>query len=234
VRGTFVGLGGWLKNSFIDYPGTVSTVLFFSGCNLRCPYCHNKILVNRTVDQSMLSEQIWAFLEARRGLIEGVVLSGGEPTLYPYLADVVREMRAMGLRVKLDTNGLLPDITETFAADYLALDVKTVPRLYAAALGATLDDIEGRLEKSVAMVRNMGENAEVRITVAPRIVDISIIRELRPLLAGVSKVMLQPMNQRTELLDPSFETLPLVPAEEIRQMRDILAESVGRCVVRDG
>jgi pyruvate formate lyase activating enzyme len=232
VRNKLVGLGGWLKNSFIDYPGTVSTVLFFSGCNLKCPFCHNKPLVNRTVDLSMISNEVWEFLDKRKGLVDGVVITGGEPTLYPYLRDVISEIRATGYMVKLDTNGLLPDIAESFVPDYLALDIKTIPANYGRLLGAALDGVEDRLMRSLAMVRRMGGNAEVRITVAPNLVDRQVIEALCPLIDGVSKVILQPMNQDVELLDPSYETMAAVPEEDIRFMRDRLAEYAGTCSIR--
>lgn len=232
MRCKLIGLGGWLKNSFIDYPGTVSTVLFFSGCNLRCPYCHNKALVNRTVDQSMLSEQVWNFLEARRGLIDGVVISGGEPTLYPYLADVIGQIRSMGFRVKLDTNGMLPETASAFAPDYLALDIKTLPERYGPMLGAALDDVEGRMIRSLDMVRRMGENAEVRITVAPRIIDAEAVGRLLPLLSGVKTVVLQRMDQRVELLDSAYNNIAPLPDEQVRMIWNMLAETAERCVMR--
>jgi pyruvate formate lyase activating enzyme len=232
VHGKLVGLGGWLKNSFIDFPGTVSTVLFFSGCNLRCPYCHNTLLVNRLVDASERSPEFWDFLEARKGITDGVVFTGGEPTLYPYLKEVSAEIRASGLRVKLDTNGLLPEVVDTFQYDYLALDIKTLPARYGPVLGATRGDVERRLRRSLDQVRVMGENAEVRITVAPRIVDRDVARELSGLLEGVKKVVLQPMDQSVELLDPAYDSLAPVAMDEIREIRATLARAVEQCTIR--
>lgn len=232
MRGKLVGLGGWLKNSFIDFPGALSTVLFFSGCNLRCPYCHNKLLVNRAIDQSLRSNEFWDFLEARKGRIEGVVISGGEPTLYPYLKDIIDEIRAMGYLVKLDTNGLLPEIVDSFHIDYLALDIKTLPAHYGVLVGAACDDVERRLRRSLDQVRAMGERAEVRITVAPRIVDRAVAHGLCPILKGVRTVVLQPMDQTAELLDPSYNSLVPVPLDEIRHLRDTLAHAVEHCTIR--
>jgi pyruvate formate lyase activating enzyme len=232
VRGKLVGLGGWLKNSFIDFPGTVSTVLFFSGCNLRCPYCHNKLLVDCSVDESWRSNEFWDFLEARKSTIDGVVFTGGEPTLYPYLKDVAAEIRAAGLRVKLDTNGLLPEVVDGFQYDFLALDVKTLPARYEPLLGARCGDVEGRLRRSLDQVRVMGENAEVRITVAPRIVDRAVARELCRLLEGVKNVVLQPMDQSVELLDPAYDSLAPVPMDEIREIRGTLGRVVEKCTIR--
>ena len=134
MQGNLKGWGGWTKNSFIDYPGTVSTVLFFSGCNLRCPYCHNCSLLDNPPDISGRSREFWKFLEKRKGLVEGVVISGGEPTLHPHLKDSIRELQQTGYKVKLDTNGLQPEVIAEFACDYVALDIKTEPGNYTTFL----------------------------------------------------------------------------------------------------
>jgi pyruvate formate lyase activating enzyme len=226
------GLGGWIKNSLIDYPGTVSTVLFFYGCNLRCPFCHNKDLVEFDSAQFIKEEDVWAFLEKRRGLIDGVVISGGEPTLHPHLRKTIPEIRSMGYRVKLDTNGMLPDIARSFSPDYLALDVKTLPSMYPSLLGAEYTDVQRRLKDSIEQVKSMGDNAEVRITAVPGISDLKVIKELCGLLKGVKKIMLQPMNQKTELLDPSYNIINPVSLQELGKMRDLLSEYVDHCAIR--
>jgi pyruvate formate lyase activating enzyme len=232
MRSRFTGVAGWQKNSFIDFPGTVSTVLFFSGCNLKCPYCHNPDIVNADPVGSVSSGDIWDFLEKRKGVIEGVVLSGGEPTLHASLADAVPDIKQLGFRVKLDTNGMLPDKITSLSPDYLALDVKTAPRLYQKLLFSPYADAELRLGQSIGKARNMGDNAEIRITVAPGIVDREIINEIGELVNGVKKVFLQPMQKKRELLDPSIMEKEMIPAQEISVYRDILSEFVETCVVR--
>ena len=232
MRSRFTGVAGWQKNSFIDFPGTVSTVLFFSGCNLRCPYCHNPDIVNAGPEGSISSGDIGDFLEKRKGIIEGVVLSGGEPTLHACIAIIVPEMKKLGYRVKLDTNGMLPEKITSLSPDYLALDVKTAPRLYRELLASSYGDTEQRLVRSIGMARDMGDNAEIRITVAPGIVDRSIIGEIGELINGVKKVFLQPMQKKRDLLDPSIMEKEMVSAQEISLYRDILSEFVGECVIR--
>jgi pyruvate formate lyase activating enzyme len=232
MRSRFTGVAGWQKNSFIDFPGTVSTVLFFSGCSLRCPYCHNPDIVNAGPEGGVSSDDIWDFLEKRKGLIEGVVLSGGEPTLHACLVSIVPEVKNLGYRVKLDTNGLLPEIITSLSPDYVALDVKTAPRLYRELLASPYGDAEQRLARSVGIARDMGDNAEIRITVAPGIVDRQIIREIGELINGVKKVFLQPMQKKRDLLDPTIMEKEMIPASEISLYREILSEFVGQCAVR--
>jgi pyruvate formate lyase activating enzyme len=232
MRSGLPGVVGWQKNSFIDYPGTVATVLFFSGCNLACPYCHNPHVVNASQSQALASDDIWEFLEKRKGMIEGVVLSGGEPTLHACILAAAPAMKRLGYRVKLDTNGLQPEVAAALAPDYLALDVKTSPRLYGPLLSSPYGDTRQRLCRSIDMVRALGDNAEVRITVAPGIVDREIIREVGGLIRGVNRVFLQPMMKKGPLLDPAIAEKEPVPAQEIALFRDILSEFVGQCTVR--
>lgn len=234
MRSKFTGLAAWLKNSFIDFPGTVSTVLFFSGCNLRCPYCHNPDFILCPEDRSDLSDQIWDFLEKRKDTVEGVVFSGGEPTLHADLALLMQEVRKIGYKAKLDTNGLLPQIIRRCSPDYLALDIKTVPALYTDFLKAPYKDIEERIGQSIAIVKKMGNDAEVRITVAPRIITREIISRLLPLLEGVAKVFLQPVSFRYEILDKDFFTdTEKIAKEELQQYQTMIRKTAGRCEIRD-
>ncbi len=234
MRSNFRGLAGWTKNSFIDFPGTVSTVLFFSGCNLRCPYCHNCVFITNPEDISCRSNEIWDFLENRRKVIEGVVFTGGEPTLHPNIKTLINEIRTLKYRVMLDTNGLLPEMIENFSPDYLAVDIKTDPKLYPSLLKAPFDNVEKRLKHSLDILKGMGDNAEVRITVAPGIITEEIICNLRPLLDGVQKVFLQPVNFRQEILDSAFfPSLSPTPADEITYFQELLSSVVGLCTIRN-
>jgi pyruvate formate lyase activating enzyme len=177
-------------------------------------------------------DEIVSFLAKRRGTVEGIVLSGGEPTIRRSIVDDAEGVRQLGYQLKLDTNGLEPDVMAAVAADYVALDVKTLPGAYGQRLGCSYDDAAERLSRAIDMVRQMGDRAEVRITVAPGIVDRDVVAGLAPLLRGVARVYLQPVDRRAALLDPSYSLRPPVPPEEIRQYRDLLAPVVGACVVR--
>jgi pyruvate formate lyase activating enzyme len=234
MRTDITGIAGWQKNSFIDFPGTVSTVLFFSGCNLRCPYCHNPGIVNAQPTDFLPSEDIWNFLEKRRGIVEGIVLSGGEPTLHQCCADVAREIRALGYKIKLDTNGLLPDTIADIAPDYLALDIKTIPGNYTKFLKAPYINVPDRLMASIATAKAMGDNAEIRITIAPGLITSEIIEELALLLRGVHTLWLQPMKANTAMLDPAIKNKKNASMEEIIEYQSILKSSVTTCRIRNG
>lgn len=225
-----LGICAWLKNSFVDFPGTVSAVLFFEGCNLRCPWCHNPQIVKKELPPVSFDE-ICAFLKKRTGLIDGIVLSGGEPTLHSNLKDIVDAFHTMGLKVKLDTNGLNPSVVKNLSVDYLALDVKTVPSKYIE-LGYSVFDCEERLIESIDLVRSMGEKAEIRVPCASGFIDNEIAGEIAKLVGGVNKVFLQRINYNVEFLDNSFKDTMPVTDEQMSDFKKIFAEYAGCCEIR--
>jgi len=225
-----IGVIGWQKNSFIDFPGTVSTVLFFRGCNLRCPYCHNPDIVLNRLPYIPFSE-IDAFLEKRKKVITGVVLSGGEPTLHADLPKIVEKIRLKGFLIKLDTNGLNPEMIKKCMPDYCALDIKTVPDGYAA-LGCALSDAAQRLSESIAIVKGMGNSGEVRITVVNPFVNNENINAIAEAIKGVSKVFLQKLVVKNQLLCSESLLVQNVPAEILEYYRSLVAEYTGICSIR--
>jgi len=225
-------IAGWLKSSFIDFPGTVSTVLFFSGCNLRCPYCHNPEIVSGRILQDTSINDVKQYLIKRHGIIDGVVLSGGEPTLYDTLPEITSEFRSLGLKIKLDTNGLRPEMILKCNPDYLAVDFKTDPQYYHK-LGVTGSTSIQSLETTLDIVRSMGERAEVRITAAQGFVDESIALLMAHYLNGISKVFIQKVNVDTPTLDPAFAEKPQLSRNELEQIRDIISFSGAKsCIIR--
>ncbi len=166
--------------------------------------------------------------------MDGVVFSGGEPTLHQSIIHLRKEIGDLGYRVKLDTNGLLPDMIEKFSPDYLAVDLKTDPQLYPSVLKAQYDDVPSRLNHSLSLVRQMKGQAEVRITVAPKIITREIILTMRDVLEGVERVYLQPLNLRQDILDPSFfESQGQITADELQEFQKMLKPVVGSCIIRN-
>jgi pyruvate formate lyase activating enzyme len=223
-------ISGWTKTSFIDYPGRPAMLLFLSGCNLRCPYCHNPGIVLGQYESISL-EAVKERVIKRKGVIEGVVVSGGEPTLHSGLAGLCGELRSLGLMVKIDTNGLEPDVLTGCRPDYLAVDVKAIPEKYRL-LGWRHGDCRERLSKSINIARAMGENAEIRITAVPGIVGRGDMEPLIPMLCGVSKVFIQQFNPTQPMLDPSCSSVKPYGADELEAMRDVLLGAGIDCAVR--
>jgi pyruvate formate lyase activating enzyme len=193
---------GLQKTSLVDYPGRVASVFFLSGCNFACPYCHNPELVSK-VDMSVLVPLDEAFDHVRRrtGLITALVISGGEPTLFAGLPDLVGQAQALGLLVKLDTNGSYPDRIAAAGADYIAMDLKTDPERYEMLWPWAPDDAAARIRESMAVVRCSGAAYEFRITCAPGIFGPADAQAAAGLLEPGDPVFLQAYRPG-RVLDP--------------------------------
>lgn len=157
---------GFQKMTLLDFPGRVAATVFTGGCNLRCPFCHNAGLVRTPNASESMEGEVLAYLERRRGILDGVCITGGEPLLQPDLAEFVGRVKEMGYLVKLDTNGALPKqleaLLKTGMIDYVAMDVKSSPEGYALATGSEIDpEIFAR---SIAIIKQSGVTHEFRTT----------------------------------------------------------------------
>jgi len=222
---------GWQKSSFIDFPGTVSTVLFLCGCNLRCPYCHNPGIVKGEFEPVDFAD-IKEYILKHKNFIEGAVISGGEPAVCHSLEEICDGLRALGLKIKLDTNGLLPEKIIECAPDYLALDIKTSFDKYPELLGAVYSDCAERLRRSIGIVKKMGCKAEIRITAVPGIVDKKDIENLSKELLGVHRIFIQPFVPAPDMLDPAYSSVKPYRHEELELWRSLFLQDGIDCKIR--
>ena len=159
---------GIQKLTLLDYPGKVACTVFLNGCNFRCPYCHNAELLGDT-DEVMTVAGLLAFLRKRQGILEGVCITGGEPTLHPELPALLGEVRALGYAVKLDTNGYRPEILEAVLdqglVDYVAMDLKNGPEDYAETVGLAQVEL-AKIRQSIRLLMDSPVDFELRTTVA--------------------------------------------------------------------
>ncbi len=157
---------GYQKLTLLDYPGRTACTVFTGGCNLRCPFCHNAGLVRTPLAGPNLTDEVLAYLQKRKGILDGVCVTGGEPLLQPDLEDFLRKVKGMGYAVKLDTNGTLPQrlaaILATHLVDYVAMDIKSSPDGYAAATGTDAD--VSAVTDSLSLLRQSGIPYELRTT----------------------------------------------------------------------
>ena len=163
-----MNIAGLQKLSMVDYPGHLACTVFLGGCNLRCPFCHNSELVG-PVTPVMGTDELLAFLDSRAGLLDGVCVTGGEPCVHADLPELLRTIRGRAsMDIKLDTNGLVPDVLEaalaTGAVDYVAVDIKNDPERYAMTCGVNRADLDA-LRRSLRMLRDSGVGYELRTTV---------------------------------------------------------------------
>ncbi len=216
----------------LDFPGKISAVVFTQGCNFLCPYCHNPDLVLHRQPPLALADSI-AFLERRRNVLEGVVISGGEPTLHDGLFAFCATLKSLGYAVKLDTNGSRPDVLQALLAahllDYVAMDVKGNPWNYPEALG---DDIGDSVAKSMRVLRESYLEHEFRVPCAAPFIDeesfFAIIKEV-----GDAPLFLQTVRLDT-VLRPEFfgeEGRPL-DKNEIEALRKTAVQKNVDCRIR--
>lgn len=187
-------LGGLMKLTLLDFPETVACTVFTSGCNFRCPFCHNASLVvpERMTEEDHLEEdEFFRFLSKRQGVLDGVCVSGGEPLMWPAARDFIARIKEMGFKVKLDTNGSYPDrlkeILDEGLLDYVAMDIKSAPESYGRACGLNETPIEN-VRRSIEILRNSGTPYEFRTTVVDELHGGSD-EEVRMLFEGVGRLI---------------------------------------------
>lgn len=224
-------IGGLQKVTLLDFPGKVACTVFLTGCNLRCPYCHNPELVLPQNNGTTVSEnELFEFLFSRKGKLDGVCITGGEPTLYPNLTNLVRRIREMGFLVKLDSNGTLPEMLEHLLReellDYVAMDIKNAPSRYAETCGA---DVIEQVKKSAVLLKNSNIDYEFRTTVCHPFHSPKCMEEIGQWLRNAKRYYIQPFVDSGNLLGsgissmekPELEALlsaakPYIPAAELR------------------
>ncbi len=230
-------VAGLQKTSLIDYPGKVSCVVFLTGCNFTCPYCHNPELARGLLPEGKAVGigELSAFLQQRRGFLDAVVITGGEPTLSAELADLCRTIKAMGYLLKLDTNGSRPEIVAGLIAaglvDCLAMDLKTLPEDYAPHLSRK--PCAAQVRESIRVIAASGLPYEFRTTCARPFVDVQRIGAMARLISGAPLYALQAL-QTGHLLNPTFfqsDWQPFRP-EEMAALQAAAAPHVQRCILR--
>lgn len=186
----FVGIN---KLSLLDYPGKVCCILFTNKCNFYCPFCHNGLTLLPN-EEEMFYEDILSFLKKRVGLLDGVTITGGEPTLLPDLEKVIKDIKALGFLVKLDTNGSNPKVIKNLLdqnlLDYIAMDVKNSLSMYPTTCGNECVNLDN-IKESINLIQNSGVDYEFRTTIINEYHSLESIKEMSELLKGSKKLVLQ-------------------------------------------
>lgn len=213
---------GLQKMTLLDYPGKVACTVFLGGCDFRCPFCHNRELVERTAPATLDDEALLTFLGKRRGLLDGVCVTGGEPLLRPELEKLLFSIKSLGFLVKLDTNGSHPAqlriLVERGLVDYVAMDVKNSPAQYARTVGVRELDLSPILE-SVSYLQSSAVDCEFRTTVVKQLHDKASFEEIGLWLAGAKRYFLQPFVDRNTVLCPGLQPCS---GEEMEAFADII------------
>lgn len=197
------------RTTLLDYPGHLAATVFTGGCNFRCPFCHNKDLVLNGKSQPLISEEeVLAHLRKRKGILEGICITGGEPTLQPDLWDFICKVRELGYLVKLDTNGYRPEVLEQLLAagmlDYVAMDVKASPDCYGMAAGCPSVEFF-RIKESISLLKQGKIPYEFRTTVVKGIHTKEEFEEIGKLLEGSRVYYLQAFRENENVIGEGFE-----------------------------
>ncbi|MCX7024101.1 MAG: anaerobic ribonucleoside-triphosphate reductase activating protein [Spirochaetes bacterium] len=221
------------KTSLVDFPARVAAVVFTPGCAFRCPYCHNPELVFAKDDGSFIPiGELLGFLDRRKGVLSGLVFSGGEPLIHEDLPRLSRAARKRGYAIKLDTNGSFPERMADVEPDYIAIDLKTSPGAYAR-VAPGVPDAGAKAFESLAVARSLGVPYEVRITCVPGIVGPAELRSMAEYLEPGDEVVLQRFRP-LKTLDPAWMSVEPYPKETMDELLAIARRKAPRARIRGG
>jgi len=230
-------IGGFQKLTLIDYPGKIATTVFTVGCNFRCPFCHNPELVMGALSPSanFTEEEFFLFLDHRKEKLEGVCITGGEPTIQPDLIDFALKIKDKGFLVKLDTNGSRPDILKKMIdermVDYIAMDIKNAPKKYAFTSRVKNLDIE-RIKLSADLIRNSHLEYEFRTTVVPGMHKPEDFHEIGKWLKGSRRYYLQRFRN-TGVLDRKFAEKTASQKIDLEAIKDLMLKYFQEVRIRE-
>lgn len=226
-------ISGLQKTTLLDFPGHVAATIFTGGCNFRCPFCHNSGLLPSWTPQLFTEEGLLEFLKKRRGILEGVCITGGEPTLQNDLEDFIRSIRSLGFLVKLDTNGARPRILKDLCTkgllDYVAMDIKAGPGNYAKAAGVPGLNLDV-IDESIRFLLKNTVPYEFRTTAVRGIHTAQDFREMGEWIKGCSRYYIQNFTDNGEVLFP--ETFESFQRSELEEFAQIIRPFVGQVQLR--
>lgn len=265
-------IGGIEKLTLIDYPGKLAAIIFTQGCNFRCHFCYNPMLVwphashlkyasvpvvatgaeAQDLDHEIKLSDLFSFLKKRQGILEGVVISGGEPTLHPDLPEFIKDIRALGYAVKLDSNGTNPEMLEKVIkeglVDYIAMDIKSSPEKYEKTVGVAVHHVKSseagaakpqfhgvnieNIKKSIKILKESGLPHEFRTTLVPGLHEAVDVLRMGEMIKGCGKWFLQKFKSDTGLVNKAFEGGLAFTDKEMAEMCELGGRYVDLCDLR--
>ncbi len=227
-------IGGFQRFSLIDYPGKICAIVFAQGCNFSCPYCHNPELVNPEIFSPTISEKdVFSFLKERKGKLDAVSITGGEPTLQKDLTGFINKIKKMGFLVKMDSNGTNPDIVENIISrgivDYLAMDVKAPLEKYEDVARVKVDT--EKIKRSIELIKKSGIEHEFRTTVVKSQLSEKDITGILKLIKGANLYIIQKFVP-SKTLDSAFAEEETYTDEEFRYLKNKAEKYVRECELR--
>ena len=228
-------LGGFQKLTLLDYPGKIAATVFTVGCSFRCPFCHNPELVNLRLAHNEESEKaFFEFLEKRKGKLEGVCITGGEPTIQPDIVEFIQKIKKLGFLVKLDSNGTRPDVLKKLIdqklVDYIAMDIKNKLEKYDVTTGSKVD--KDRIRLSVNLIRNSRIPYEFRTTVVPGLHTEKDFLEIAKWINGAEAYYLQEYREEQKILDPNLKKKTKGKKIDLEKIKKAIEHNFGKMEIR--
>jgi len=226
-------IGGIQKTSLLDYPDKISAIIWTIGCNFRCPFCYNKDIVEGKTGV-IPEEEIISFLEKRRGLLEGVVITGGEPLLQEDITFFSEKVKKLGYPIKIDTNGSFPEklkeLIDKKLVDYISMDVKAPMEKYDKLAGVKVD--LKKIKKSIKIIQDSDVDYEFKTTFVPTLLTKQDIVKIGEWLKGSKKYFLQQFKNDTSLISPQLENISPYPKDELLDVIEKIRSFFQECHVR--
>ena len=209
-------IGGFQKTTLLDYPEQISSIIWTVGCNFNCPFCYNVDVVNKTA-KTISEEEVFSYLQKRKNVIDGLVISGGEPFLQKDIISFCEKVKKMGYLVKIDTNGTFPEklkqILDKKLVDYIAMDVKAPKKKYSDLAGKKVDI--KKIQKSIDIIRESGVDYEFKTTFVPGLLTKNDIKEIGKWLDGSEKYFIQQFKNNIPTLSSNLQTTKSYSEEEL-------------------
>jgi pyruvate formate lyase activating enzyme len=226
-------IGGFQKTSLLDYPDTISAIIWTIDCNFRCPFCYNINLVFGNVT-SFSEEEILSFLKQRQGLLEGLVISGGEPLLQQDLFDFTKKVKELGYLIKIDTNGMFPErlgeLLDNTLVDYVAMDIKAPKNKYNKLTGVNVDI--KKIEQSIEIIKKHAPDYEFRTTFIPDLLDKEDIIKIGKWLEGTDRFYLQQFKVNPPLVSSKLEKIVPYSKEYLFETLEEIKPFFNNCFLR--
>lgn len=224
-----IKIGGLQKTTLLDYPGKVASTIFTSGCNFKCPYCHNRDLVFVPEDYSFVDvNEVLSFLEKRKGVLDGVCISGGEPLMQEHLIPLLKEIKKLGYPIKIDTNGNMPDrlkeVCESGLVDYVAMDIKNSPDKYVSTVGLNQEVFQlDNIKRSIAYLLTGDIDYEFRTTVVKGLHEVEDILDIARWIRGAKRYYLQSYEDSENVIQHGYSSYSFMEMQElIAQVKEII------------
>lgn len=228
-----MNISGIQKLTLLDFPGKLACTVFTSGCNFRCPFCHNASLVLPGMSDHIDEQEVFSFLKKREGILEGVCITGGEPCLQPDLETFIRKVRDIGFSVKLDTNGSFPEklssLLEKGLLDYVAMDIKTSKERYSEVCGVQNERLFENVQKSVEILKSSSVPHEFRTTTARELQTKEDFEKIGRWLSGEKRYFIQQYEASGELVG---DEMTPYEKEELTEFAKVMKNFVENVEIR--